>query len=75
MSIVPASFACDACGKRRDNDVNRWWILLVWTRELPQLRILHFAVDLAENTDAHACGQDCLGKLVQGWAATGSLSE
>ncbi len=59
--IVPQTFTCDVCGKRRDDDVNNWLVIsmslsfvaTIWTRP--------------ENYAYHVCGFDHATQLFAKW--------
>jgi hypothetical protein len=61
------TFTCDVCGKDRRRDANHWWLIrLVFTRPTdgPQIDARLWDERLADEDDswAHICGMDCLGK-------------
>ena len=65
------TFKCDVCGKVREKDSNRWWLII---QQKDWLRIEKFSTE-AVSLDilAHICGEDCTLQMVQRWLATGSL--
>ena len=65
------SFKCDACGKLREKDGNRWWSISV---ELPQLKMEHFSDSHRDEKYFHLCGEDCALQMIQRWLATGNFS-
>lgn len=71
MSLQPASFTCDVCGKRRDNDVNHWWMLMT---AVEGIAIRHWSKS-ADEYDAHACGQACAVVLLTRWMEAGDFTD
>lgn len=70
MSRIAEPYVCDgpACGKRRDSDANHWW--LVQTSEpYPDaeewIGVSPWEAERADKAHTlHACGIDCMLKLV-----------
>lgn len=79
MSRDLEPYACDACGKRRESDANRWW--LIWETATPPRGTVGLVIEdwkewrANETWVRHACGQACTQKLVERWLSTGSLEE
>jgi len=74
MSRVPQPYRCDQCGKLRENDVNRWWMLFARYPVSPESGDVHWfrmepwtARRAKVHSAVHACGEDCALKLVQRW--------
>jgi hypothetical protein len=91
MTTHPATFSCDVCGKRRDNDVNKWIVIHLVDDEDFGIREplggfgLGNAITVGHWTDkaakatlafpAHACGQEHALILVSRWLAHGTFDE
>lgn len=78
MSVISNPFTCDACGKRRDSDTNRWWVAWLWhypnNQELANLAVVPWLHEEAIIPGRrHACGVNCLMKLCERFAITGQL--
>ena len=70
---------CDVCGAQK-REVNRWWRVAITLRNERKAHLGTFLVTPAEagiegDEIVDACGQTCVGKLVQRWMATGTLEE
>lgn len=78
MSRDSYPFSCDGCGKRRENDVNRWWLIWEFTHPtlgIPVLAVIAWNEEIALGAVCHTCGQACAQKLVERWLTTGMLEE
>jgi hypothetical protein len=81
MKIMPQPYICDVCQKRRDSDVNHWFVLRVAYAQsgqsqgtelldipAPYLEIRSWERNAAESEGAaHACGQEHLQVLIARW--------
>lgn len=67
------SWQCDVCGKMREKDTNRWW--LVSGGAPPEGFLCVATFDRTQAGDKHVCGEDCAIQLVQRWMATGSFDK
>lgn len=67
MSRGEVPYYCNGCGKTRDSDVNRWWVL----REIVEfLNMQPWSENAAARIGAqHACGERCALKIIQNWMA------
>lgn len=61
MSIIPQTYTCDVCGKRRDGDANNW----VTMYEEVGLTVLKGVREITGSS--HACGYDHACILFAGW--------
>jgi hypothetical protein len=59
MRLPDSPYACDVCEKRRDSDVNHWWVLTPFENAGATNCILRPYSDEAALVEgaAHACGQ------------------
>lgn len=71
MAVVPLTYICDVCNKRRDTDVNHWITMSAEHGTLTVER-LSFADGIHTH---HACGFDHATILFARWMSTRSLDE
>ncbi len=77
MSRLTNPFRCDGCGKLRETDANRWWLL----REMnvpdsgaKSILIFEWTNEEAERDGTqHSCGEDCAQKLFSRWLQSGTF--
>jgi hypothetical protein len=77
MAKIPSEYACDYCGKRRQQDANHWFLLEAYlVRDKPAIEIMVWDTEAAigEKTH-HACGEQCALLGFQSFLATGKLDE
>ncbi len=75
MSQV-ATYRCDVCGKLRESDANRWWLLRRDEERPREMIVAPFDARLAAQPDIfHACGEQHGLELVARWFATGSFDK
>ena len=59
---IPEAYRCDSCGKARENDANRWWLLELARVDsgMPFTIVVRQwnAIRAKENGVKHACGED-----------------
>lgn len=77
MSKIAEPYRCDGCGKLRETDANRWWLLGAAQGDASgTVELVLFAWE--SNRAAlpglrHACGEDCTQKLIARWMQSGSF--
>ena len=76
MKVATSPYVCDVCEKRRDSDVNHWFVLLRSTGAGPSLAIYTWSQAAASTLGAaHACGQEHMQTLVARWANHDSFED
>jgi hypothetical protein len=66
-------WGCNVCQKRRDSDVNHWWILFLGS---PGILLAPYDDALAGRPEAaHACGQDHALVLVTRYMTQGNFDK
>jgi hypothetical protein len=78
MSIIPATYHCDAdgCNKEYAKDTNHWLTLVVKKNVGATLEVWKGATDGPTGlTIAHACGYDHATQLFAQWMATGTVGK
>jgi hypothetical protein len=79
MQLPNSPYACDVCEKRRDSDVNHWWVLTLHyegAEGLAELLIAPYTDEYAKRRNAaHACGQAHAQILVARFMAHGSFEK
>ena len=76
MTLLDQPYRCNHCGKLREKDANRWWLIWI-TRRIDGRTDFHASTwDERSASDPgmkHICGQACAQKQFELWMLTGSL--
>ena len=78
MKVATSPYVCDVCKKRRDSDVNHWFVLMLLrsTGAGPSLAIYTWVSSAPDTLGAaHACGREHMQVLVARWANHGSFED
>lgn len=68
MTTNPVT-TCDVCGTAK-KETNNWF--RAWIAD-GKLVFAHAAIEFEDPAMRDICGQECAGKLLQGWLTTGKL--
>lgn len=76
---LPSPYECNVCKKRRDGDVNHWFVLqrCVWAgaTQADCIEISRWGESQAQKGEAHACGQEDAQILIARWMSHGNFEE
>jgi len=76
MTKIKEPYRCDECGKLREKDANRWWVLSAYRQrgEFSMIWLTPWNEEAAKRpVSKHICGREHVLTLVDRWMATGSF--